>query len=174
MADNVDITEGSGKTIRADEVGGALYQVVKIALGAEGSASDLDRGQQVMSASLPVAIASDQSVVPTEAPAQTITRITGTKAGSGDNELVATPGAGQRIVVSFWNVQNESAVATTLIMKSGATNKFRFLAQNQGDMFGADFFPGREWNLAENEALNLNLSGANSCGYNVGYWTEAT
>jgi len=176
MADNVDITEGAGKTIRADEVGGALYQVVKIALGAEGSASDLDRGQQVMGASLPVVIASDQSAISTttEAPAQVVTRAAGTKAGAGDNELVATPGAGQRIVVAFWTVQNESAVATVALMKSGATNVYRYLGQNQGDMFGLDYFPGREWNLAENEALNLNLSGANSHGYNVGYWTEAT
>jgi len=186
MADNIAVTEGAGKTIRADEVGGALYQVIKIAIGPDGSASDLDWGQQAMGSSLPVVIASDQSAVPvsgsltvsgtipTEAPAQTVTRAAGTKAGAGDNELVATPGAGQRIVVAFWTAQNESAVATTVIMKSGATNVFRFLAQNQGDVYGVDFFPGREWNLAENEALNMNLSGANSHGYNVGYWTEAT
>ena len=186
MADNIAVTEGAGKTIRADEVGGALYQMIKLAIGPSGSASDLDWGQQVMGGSLPVVIASDQSAVPvsgsltvsgtipTEAPAQTVTRVAGTKAGAGDNELVATPGAGQRIVVAFWTVQNESAVATVALMKSGATNVYRYLGQNQGDMFGLDYFPGREWNLAENEALNLNLSGANSHSYNVGYWTEAT
>jgi len=187
MADNVDITEGAGKTIRADEVGGALYQVIKIAIGPDGSASDLDWGQQAMGSSLPVVIASDQSAVPvsgtvtatvsgtmaTEAPAQTITRITGTKAGAADNELVATPGAGQRIVVAFWSVQLEATVATVILMKSGATNVYRFRAGNQGDMFGLDYFPGREWNLAANEALNMNLDAANSVGYNVGYWTEA-
>ena len=180
MADNVDITEGAGKTIRADEVGGALYQVIKIAIGPDGSASDLDLGQQVMGSSLPVVIASDQSAVPvsgtvaTEAPTQAITRITGTKAGAGDNELIATPGAGQRIVVAFWSVQLEATVATVILMKSGATNVYRFRAGNQGDTFGLDYFPGREWNLAENEALNANLDAANSVGYNVGYWTEAT
>ena len=179
MADNVDITEGAGKTIRADEVGGVLYQVIKIALGPDGSASDLDIGQTNMASSLPVVFASDQSAVPvsgtvaTEAPTQTITRITGTKAGAADNELVATPGAGQRIVVAFWSVQLEATVATVILMKSGATNVYRFRAGNQGDMFGMDYFPGREWNLAANEALNVNLDAANSVGYNVGYWTEA-
>ena len=173
MADNVDITEGSGKTIRADEVGGALYQMIKIAIGPDGSASDLDFGQETMGSSFPVVIASDQSAVPTEAPAQTITRITGTKAGNGDNELIAAPGASTRIVVSFWSAQLEAAVATTIIMKDGATNRYRFFAQNQGDLFGLDFHPGREWELAENAALNMNLDGANSVGYNVGYWTEA-
>ena len=186
MADNIAVTEGSGKTVKTEDIGGAQYQVIKVALGPDGSASDLDVGQTNMASSLPVVIASDQSAVPvsgsltvlgtipTEAPAQAVTRAAGTKAGAGDNELVATPGAGQRIVVAFWTAQNESAVATTVIMKSGATNVFRFLAQNQGDVYGVDFFPGREWNLAENEALNMNLSGANSHGYNVGYWTEAT
>ena len=176
MADNIAVTEGSGKTVKTEDIGGAQYQVIKVALGPDGSASDLDVGQTNMASSIPVVIASDQSAISTttEAPAQAVTRAAGTKAGAGDNELVATPGAGQRIVVAFWTAQNESAVATTVIMKSGATNVFRFLAQNQGDVYGVDFFPGREWNLAENEALNMNLSGANSHGYNVGYWTEAT
>ena len=180
MADNIAVTEGSGKTVKTEDIGGAQYQVIKVALGPDGSASDLDVGQTNMASSLPVVIASDQSAVPvsgtvaTEAPTQTITRITGTKAGAADNELVATPGAGQRIVVAFWSVQLEATVATVILMKSGATNVYRFRAGNQGDTFGLDYFPGREWNLAENEALNVNLDAANSVGYNVGYWTEAT
>ena len=43
MADNVGYTEGSGKTIAADDVGGALHQRMKISIGADGSASDLAR-----------------------------------------------------------------------------------------------------------------------------------
>lgn len=39
MADNIDVSPGSGKTIRADEVGGALYQVIKPAFGVDGSAT---------------------------------------------------------------------------------------------------------------------------------------
>lgn len=41
MPDNVDITEGAGKTVAADDVGGVLYQRVKIAAGADGSATDV-------------------------------------------------------------------------------------------------------------------------------------
>jgi hypothetical protein len=41
MADNVDVTPGTGKTIAADDVGGVLYQRVKIASGPDGSATDL-------------------------------------------------------------------------------------------------------------------------------------
>jgi len=41
MADNVNITEGLGKVIAADDVGGAMYQRVKIATGVDGVARDV-------------------------------------------------------------------------------------------------------------------------------------
>lgn len=41
MADNVAITPGTGETIAADEVGGAKYQRIKLAHGADGSATDV-------------------------------------------------------------------------------------------------------------------------------------
>lgn len=37
MADNIDVTPGTGKTIAADDIGGILHQRVKIAIGADGS-----------------------------------------------------------------------------------------------------------------------------------------
>jgi hypothetical protein len=40
MADNVAITPGSGAIAAADDIGGALYQRVKVAHGADGSATD--------------------------------------------------------------------------------------------------------------------------------------
>jgi len=40
MADNVGYTPGSGATIAADDVGGTLYQRVKLAIGADGEATD--------------------------------------------------------------------------------------------------------------------------------------
>jgi hypothetical protein len=44
MADNVAVTEGAGKTIRTDDVGGAQYQVVKIAYGEDNAAIMVDTG----------------------------------------------------------------------------------------------------------------------------------
>lgn len=41
MADNVSITPGSGATVAADEISNVLYQRVKIAHGADGSATDV-------------------------------------------------------------------------------------------------------------------------------------
>ena len=40
MADNVDITPGSGATVATDDAGGVQYQRVKVAHGADGSATD--------------------------------------------------------------------------------------------------------------------------------------
>lgn len=40
MADNLDITAGTGTTIAADEIAGVLHQRAKISLGADGSAAD--------------------------------------------------------------------------------------------------------------------------------------
>jgi DNA integrity scanning protein DisA with diadenylate cyclase activity len=37
MADNIDITPGSGATVATDEVGGRHFQVVKPAFGADGN-----------------------------------------------------------------------------------------------------------------------------------------
>jgi hypothetical protein len=40
MADNVGYTPGSGATVAADDIGGALYQRVKLTHGVDGSAVD--------------------------------------------------------------------------------------------------------------------------------------
>lgn len=41
MADNVGYTPGTGATVAADDIGGVLYQRVKIGVGADGSATDV-------------------------------------------------------------------------------------------------------------------------------------
>lgn len=41
MADNVDITPGSGATVAADEIGGVLYQRFKPSVGDDGTAADV-------------------------------------------------------------------------------------------------------------------------------------
>ena len=41
MADNIGYTPGTGATVAADDVSGVLYQRVKLAFGADGSASDV-------------------------------------------------------------------------------------------------------------------------------------
>lgn len=45
MGDNVGYTPGTGKVIAADDVAGALHQRIKISLGDDGTAVDLDGTQ---------------------------------------------------------------------------------------------------------------------------------
>lgn len=51
MADNVAITPGSGATAAADDIGGVLFQRVKVAIGADG----VNDGDVAASNPLPVA-----------------------------------------------------------------------------------------------------------------------
>lgn len=107
-----------------------------------------------------------------ERPTKTLTTVCTTAASNGDNTIIAAPAAGNRIVVAQYSIQLEAATATTVIVKSGSTALRRALLQ-QYDSFGAQFEPGRELRLGTAEALVFNLSGANSVGYHVDYFTEA-
>lgn len=69
MAD--DVTFGtslasppSGTVVAADDVGGVLYQKIKLDLGGDGATSPLVRGSQNSAASIPVVLATDQAAIP--------------------------------------------------------------------------------------------------------------
>jgi hypothetical protein len=90
---------------------------------------------------------------------------------SGDNTVVAAPGAGNRLVMKEIVIQNESTTATTILVKSGSTTLFRAqLAGGQAWTFSAQ--QGEELRLGTNEAFIVNLSGANSHGVSRRYFTE--
>ena len=95
---------------------------------------------------------------------------TGTAAVSGDNSLIAAPGSGKQIGVVAFTIQNLSATPTTMILKWGSVEVFRFLGQTQGAHVALAMPPGRELIGADNQPLLMNLSGANSCGYAVIYY----
>lgn len=65
MADNtiLEAVVTPGDTIATDEIAGAKHQRCKVSLGSDGSATDWPLGQQLMAASAPVVIASNQSAV---------------------------------------------------------------------------------------------------------------
>jgi hypothetical protein len=98
--------------------------------------------------------------------------VSGTIATSGDNTIVAAPGSGLSIYITHLVLQNESTTATTIILK-GSSNLLRCLGQTQGSGLALTFPERREIKLATNTALILNLSGANSVGYSIGYYTGA-
>ena len=99
--------------------------------------------------------------------------ITNTIAVAGNNEVVAAPSSGQRIVVTAFHIQNETATATTMILRAGtSTNGWRYLAQTQGADLTMIFAMGHEWRLPADTGLYLWLSGANSCNYSIAYYLE--
>jgi hypothetical protein len=95
----------------------------------------------------------------------------GTKAAAGNNTLIAAPAAGYRLVVWAFVIQLEAATATTMILKD-AVDRWRVLAQAQGNGLTMAFDALQPWKLNEATALTLNLSGAYSCGYSVQYSVE--
>ena len=96
--------------------------------------------------------------------------IAGVISTTGDNTIIASPGVGLSIYVTRLMVQNESSALTTIILKDSG-NKLRIVAASQGDGIALPFPERREIKLAANTPLILNLSGANSVGYSIGYYT---
>ncbi len=54
----------TGANVASETIGGDLYQIIKLGIGAAGASADLAFGQAVMAASLPVAFASNQTTLP--------------------------------------------------------------------------------------------------------------
>jgi len=64
MADNVQITAGTGTTVAADDVGGVLFQRIKLGLGADGTAVDAVAGAGAVGTGVQrVTLASDDPAV---------------------------------------------------------------------------------------------------------------
>lgn len=59
MADNVNVTEGSGKTVAGDDIGGVIHQRVKITVGADGS----NDGDVSSANPMPVSVASASGTI---------------------------------------------------------------------------------------------------------------
>ena len=66
MADNYKArgSDAVESTFGADDISGVLHPRVKLTIGADGTAVDLDTGQELKADSLPVVLASDQGALP--------------------------------------------------------------------------------------------------------------
>lgn len=97
----------------------------------------------------------------------TVSREAGNCNSSGDNTLVAAPGAGYCLVLLYVYVQNETANETVTILKHGSTG-FTRSTLGQYISYERDYslFPCI---LGEDEALVLDLSGANEHAFIVDY-----
>jgi len=99
--------------------------------------------------------------------------ISGVKSASGDNTLIAAPGAGEILVIYSLKLQNETDVATTMIVKEGTVERLRHFSPATSG--GDDAFWSMEddpMELGAGTALTLNLSAANATGYVINYETR--
>lgn len=64
MADNFTSPSSKRTPMASDVINGVNYPRVKFSIGADGSATDLAPGQKTMANSVPVVLASDQTVLP--------------------------------------------------------------------------------------------------------------
>ena len=90
-----------------------------------------------------------------------------TVSATGDNTIIAAPGANKRLIIDFLQLQNESAVATIIQVKWADVARWQVLLQSQSQIAQTIIKPG--WSLPTNTAFILNLSGANTIGYSIAY-----
>lgn len=163
MSDNIDVTPGSGATVAADNIGGALWQRVKIGAGANGSATDVSTA-----APLPVASSPETGSVFNGATALTPKFAVIDAAGSGDNTIVAAVSSKKIRVLSLFLI---ASGAVTARFESGASGTALTgqmnVAANGG--FVLPFNPAGWFETAVTTLLNLELSGAVSVDGSLSY-----
>ena len=99
MADNVLITAGAGTSIATDDVGGIHYQKFKLDAGGDGLAVPVIAGQKVMTLSVPVVIASDQTPVQVDGGATTVTLYAKTLTNANTEYSQALPATCRRVAL---------------------------------------------------------------------------
>lgn len=160
MADNVTLP-GTGGIIASDEVGGAQYQRIKIALGAEGAAADLAPGQAAMAASVPVAIANNQSGVPVTiatAPALVAGEAQVGTVGSPDNIVTVTASLDTNIYADGDVLFDTQEIALAARVNGGTTILQSIVVSDindQGQGFDLIFFNANTSLGTENSAPDI-------------------
>jgi hypothetical protein len=110
MADNVNVNPGNAVDavpVATDEIGGKHYQRIKIGVGADGSAADLDYGQETKAGSLPVVLASDQDDLTIKPTAITMTDRSGaiTTGGTSQEVMAANTSRKSLLIVNISDTQ---------------------------------------------------------------------
>jgi len=144
MADNVDITPGTGKTIAADDIGpGVWHQRVKVSLGADGSATDL-LGDATLGAYV--------QLFGGRSPVWKSYNATVAKTG----EAIWTPASGKKIVVTSIQIGSYGTTAGRCIVWFGASADTTFNEGTDQPLVKASFAPaaGTKPGLVQNWVVN--------------------
>lgn len=184
MADNVQITPGSGATVAADEIAGVLHQLVKVEFGdpdaatqvsannpLPGSVKDMPAASRTTDA-LAAVLASD-ALVTGDSSTGNLTALTPKFAKivastSGATTIVAAV-ASKRIRVVSWTLVANAAVNVkwqSHVTPTDLTGLY-YLAANGG--LAVPFSPVGYFQTTAGEALDINLSGAVAVGGSLVY-----
>ena len=94
----------------------------------------------------------------------------GAVTNSGDTIIIPAPGAGNCIALVTWSWWNKTNTETSVVLKSASiANIDNYISEKIGAGKLYTIPAGFKVQLAENEALALNLSAANAHGYFVLY-----
>lgn len=149
MADNFDVTPGTGKTVATDDISSVHYQKMKIALGRDGVVEDLLSFGAVSLAS------SNASPV----------------TASGDTTIIAAPGGSNILRVLYILLQNTSNTPVRVSLKDGAGGAQRYpITLPKYGVFAHNLKPDW-WDLTANTALILNCDVDGSIDYQIEYKT---
>lgn len=88
---------------------------------------------------------------------------------TGDNTVLSAPGAGREYELGFLQVQNASSTDTTALVKFGSTTVLPVVMPSKGDGEQLPMDDDMAALTGNNNALVVNLSGANAVWVTVWY-----
>lgn len=102
-----------------------------------------------------------------------LTSVKGTCNTSGDNQLVAAPGAGNEIVPVSWEFWADETGPLAMTLGSDTVDVAYYNAQSAGQGVAGAIVPGFVLGIGANAALELNLNSAKNAGFCVRYYVRA-
>jgi len=162
MADNFTITAGTGVTIAGDDVGGVIYQRVKVTHGVDGVATDTTEASP-----LPVSsnLSTDKLTLNGVGVTPKFAKID--FASSGDNTIVAAVGGKKIRVLQYLFIV---VVAQTITWKSGASTALSgVMSVDALSGVNSPHCPLGLIETAVGEALVLNAGGSNQTSGHLVY-----
>lgn len=136
MPDNVTLDAGAGgETLATDLIAGVQHQRVKIQIGADGEAADVDGGEQTMANSIPVVVASDQTAIPISVASLPLPASAATNAAqlADGHNVTIDNAAGSAAVRGQGADAHDAAVAGDPVLQGGEARTSNPTAVGDGD-----------------------------------------
>ncbi len=132
MADNFDVTPGTGKTVGTDDVGGVHYQKIKLDAGGDGVSVPVIAGQQTSANSIPVVLSTEQEAALTpQTDALTDTELRATPVPVSATDLDIRPLVNTDVVTAELSA-TDNAVLDAIAAVEGTTSGAAVVTDSNG------------------------------------------